>query len=398
MDLEAAGGAMTGGIIAGAIEKPTGQAGDHHTTCADCGAEVTGKFCSNCGQPAHVHRTLLHLGEELLHGVMHFDGRFWRTLPLLVINPGRLTREWVQGRRTRYVSPLAMFLFTLFVMFFALSFMPHPETQSTPLADQIIEQREDVARAEAAVVEAQKQVDAAVAGMAPADGAPPAFDSGARAGVAAGALATAEGAVIAEKARLARLERERIEGRKDGLTPGSWQAQVADVALDMSSGDDSKVKVSSGWSKAGPIKEHSFVGTVAKKLKNPDLALYKLQQTMYKFAFLLVPLSIPFLALLFLWRRGFTLYDHGVFVLYSLTFMSLLLMAVVVVATTLKGAGGFAMGAASLIAPVHMFVQLKGAYGLKVLAALWRTFALLIFCNIAASLFIIAIIYLGLGH
>lgn len=398
MDLEAAGGAMTGGIIAGAIEKPTGQAGDHHTTCADCGAEVTGRFCSNCGQAAHVHRTLLHLGEELLHGVMHFDGRFWRTLPLLVINPGRLTREWVQGRRTRYVSPLAMFLFTLFVMFFALSFMPHPETQSTPLADQIVEQREDVAMAEAAVVEAQKQVDAAVAGMAPADGAPPAFDSGARAGVAAGALATAEGAVIAEKARLARLERERIEGRKDGLTPGSWQAQVADVALDMSSGDDSKVKVSSGWSKAGPIKEHSFVGTVAKKLKNPDLALYKLQQTMYKFAFLLVPLSIPFLALLFLWRRGFTLYDHGVFVLYSLTFMSLLLMAVVVVATTLKGAGGFAMGAASLIAPVHMFVQLKGAYGLKVLAALWRTFALLIFCNIAASLFIIAIIYLGLGH
>ncbi|MNV13175.1 hypothetical protein D3C71_1038060 [compost metagenome] len=398
MDLEAAGGAMTGGIIAGAIEKPTGQAGEHHTTCADCGAEVTGRFCSNCGQAAHVHRTLLHLGEELLHGVMHFDGRFWRTLPLLVINPGRLTREWVQGRRTRYVSPLAMFLFTLFVMFFALSFMPHPETQSTPLADQIIEQREDVAMAEAAVVEAQKQVDAAVAGMAPADGAPPAFDSGARAGVAAGALATAEGAVIAEKARLARLERERIEGRKDGLTPGSWQAQVADVALDMSSGDDSKVKVSSGWSKAGPIKEHSFVGTVAKKLKNPDLALYKLQQTMYKFAFLLVPLSIPFLALLFLWRRGFTLYDHGVFVLYSLTFMSLLLMAVVVVATTLKGAGGFAMGAASLIAPVHMFVQLKGAYGLKVLAALWRTFALLIFCNIAASLFIIAIIYLGLGH
>ena len=118
---------MTGGIISGAIEKPTGQAGEHHTTCADCGAEVTGRFCSNCGQAAHVHRTLLHLGEELLHGVMHFDGRFWRTLPLLVINPGRLTREWVQGRRTRYVSPLAMFLFTLFVMFFALSFMPHQE-------------------------------------------------------------------------------------------------------------------------------------------------------------------------------------------------------------------------------------------------------------------------------
>lgn len=389
---------MTGGIIAGAIEKPTGQAGEHHTTCADCGAEVTGKFCSNCGQPAHVHRTLLHLGEELLHGVMHFDGRFWRTLPLLVLNPGRLTREWVQGKRTRYVSPLAMFLFTLFVMFFALSFMPHPETQSTPLADQITEQREDVAKAERAVVEAGKAVDAAAAGMEPADGSPPAFDSGAKAGVAAGALAAAEGKVIQEKARLAQLEKERTEGRKDGLAPGSWQAQVADVAQDVSAGDESKVKVSSGWSKAGPVEEHSFMGTVAKKLKNPDLALYKLQQTMYKFAFLLVPLSIPFVALMFLWKRGFTLYDHGVFVLYSLTFMSLLLMAVVIVATTLKGAGSYAMGAASLIAPVHMFAQLRGAYSLKVFAALWRTFALLIFCNIAATLFIVAIIYLGLGH
>ena len=382
IDLEAAGGAMTGGIIAGAIEKPTGQAGEHHTACADCGAEVTGNFCSNCGQAAHVHRTLLHLGEELLHGVMHFDGRFWRTLPLLILNPGRLTREWVQGKRTRYVSPLAMFLFTLFVMFFALSFMPHPEGHSTPLADQIAEQREDVAKAERAVVEAQKEADAAAAAMAPADGSPPAFDSGARAGMAASALAGAEGVVTAEKARLARLQQELVEGRKDGLAPGSWQAQVADIAKDV--GEQGQT--------------NGLTRTVAKKLKNPDLALYKLQQTIYKFAFLLVPLSIPFVALMFLWKRGFTLYDHGVFVLYSLTFMSLLLMAVVVLATTLKGAGVIAGTVAALIAPVHMFAQLKGAYSLKVFSTLWRTVALLIFCEMAATLFIVSIIYLGLGH
>jgi len=383
---------MTGGLIAGAIEKPTGQAGEHHAVCADCGAEVTGRFCSNCGQPAHVHRTLLHLGEELLHGVMHFDGRFWRTLPLLVINPGRLTREWVQGRRTRYVSPLAMFLFTLFVMFFALSFMPHPEAGNSPLQAQIAEQRADVVKAERAMAEAR--VNAEKAEAAGKD----AITSGAEQGITAGVLATVEGAAIQEKARLARLEKELVEGRKDGLTPGSWQAQMADIAQDVSDGDESNgVKATAGWSKA-KVKKHSFIGTVAKKLKNPDLALYKFQQTTYKFAFLLVPLSIPFVALMFLWKRGFTLYDHGVFVLYSLTFMSLLLMAVVVVATTLKGAGGYAMGAASLIAPAHMFAQLRGAYSLRIFSALWRTFALLIFCNIAATFFILAIIYLGLGH
>jgi hypothetical protein len=389
IDLEAAGGAMTGGIIAGVIEKPTGQAGEHHTTCADCGAEVTGRFCSNCGQAAHVHRTLLHLGEELLHGVMHFDGRFWRTLPLLVLNPGRLTREWVQGRRTRYVSPLAMFLFTLFVMFFALSFMPHPEVGNPPLQAQIAEQRADVVKAEKELAEARVNAEAS---------REDAVTNGAQQGLTSGVLATVEEAMVQKKARLARLEKELVEGRKDGLTPGSWQASMADIAKDVSDGDESNgVKATAGWSKA-KVNEHSFIGTVAKKLKNPDLALYKFQQTMYKFGFLLVPLSIPFVALMFLWKRGFTLYDHGVFVLYSLTFMSLLLMAVVLVATTLKGAGGFTMAAASLIAPVHMFAQLKGAYGLRIFSALWRTFALLIFCNIAATLFILAIIYLGLGH
>ncbi|WP_312205935.1 DUF3667 domain-containing protein, partial [Brevundimonas sp.] len=170
MDLEAAGGAVTAGVIAGAIEKPTGHAGEAHGACADCGAEVTGNFCSNCGQAAHVHRTLLHLGEELLHGVMHFDGRLWRTLPLLILNPGRLTREWVQGRRTRYVSPLAMFLFTLFVMFFALSFMPHQAVTLPSLPQQIEAQKEAVAEAEQVAAAARKEVDAAATAMESSDG------------------------------------------------------------------------------------------------------------------------------------------------------------------------------------------------------------------------------------
>lgn len=373
---------MTGGIIAGAIEKPTGQAGEHHTTCADCGAEVTGRFCSNCGQAAHVHRTLLHLGEELLHGVMHFDGRFWRTLPLLVINPGRLTREWVQGRRTRYVSPLAMFLFTLFVMFFALSFMPQQEMKPLGMPERIAAQREAVAEAEQVVAAARKEVDAAAAAMEPTGDAPPEVNSGARAGVTAGVLAAAQAGLINEKATLERLERDAIEGRHDGLTPGSWQANVADAAATVGKGRET----------------NGLTMTVAKKLKNPDLALYKLQQTIYKFSFLLVPLSIPFVALMFLWKRGFTLYDHGVFILYSLTFMSLLLMVVVLLATTIKGAGPIAGLVAALLVPVHMFAQLKGAYSLKIFSTLWRTVALLIFCEIAATLFIVSIIYLGLGH
>ena len=65
VDIEAAGGAATSGLIGAAIEKPTGYAGEAHEACTDCGEPTSGKFCSNCGQPTHVHRSLLHLVEEL---------------------------------------------------------------------------------------------------------------------------------------------------------------------------------------------------------------------------------------------------------------------------------------------------------------------------------------------
>jgi len=380
MDIEGAGGVVTGGLIAGAIEKPTGKAGEEHAhgVCSDCGAPTSGAFCANCGQPTHVHRSLLHLGEELLHGVMHFDARIWRTLPLLWLNPGRLTREWVQGRRSRYVSPLAIFLFTLFVMFFALSFMPHPEEkagEAAEMSERIAAQRQNLTEAETAL--AQVRADSS---------AQP--DSATQMALSAG-----QKLVEDRRAALMRLEVEQRDGRADGLKPGSWQASIKDMATGR--GGETKLKV---MGKDADKDGHGMGATVLKKLQNPDLALYKLQQTMYKFAFLLVPLSIPFVALLFLWKRGFTLYDHGVYVLYSLTFMAMLLMLMVLSATLAGWLGQIVIALGVLAVPVHMFAQMKGAYSLSWFSALWRTTALLVFCNIVVGLFVTAIVYLGLGH
>lgn len=147
----------------------------------------------------------------------------------------------------------------------------------------------------------------------------------------------------------------------------------------------------------GGLEKSQLFETFAKKLKNPDLALYKLQQTVYKFAFLLVPLSLPFMALLFVFRRGVTLYDHSVFILYSLTFMAILMMLMVAV-SSLPAVGGVLFAACMVAVPVHMFAQLKGAYVLSWWGALWRTLVLVNFCAIVMVLFIFAAIYLGWGH
>lgn len=352
MEIEGAGEAVTGGIVAAALGRRAGHAGEPSGVCTDCGAPVSSRFCPDCGQPTHVHRSLLHLVEEVLHGVLHFDARAWRTLPLLALNPGRLTREWVQGRRTRYVSPLALFLFTVFIIFFALSF----GGEVKPVL------RSDGQTAAEIRVERDK-LQQTIADLPP--DTPAAVVEGLR------------GTVRGLDMRLTQLEGTG-QVREDGLVGGTWQAYAKDLAHNQLA--------------KGPT---GLQARLWHKLENPDLALYKLKQTLYKFAFLLVPLSIPFVALLFLWRPGFTLYDHGVFVLYSLTAMALLFMAMNLLGR-IPWIGDWLVLAGLLSIPVHMFAQLKGAYSLPVFSALWRTAVLLVFCNITLGLFAMAIVALGL--
>ncbi|WP_428150632.1 DUF3667 domain-containing protein [Brevundimonas sp.] len=368
VDMDAAGGLATGGLIAGAVEKPTGKAGDDHAgACSDCGEPTTGNFCANCGQPTHVHRTLLHLGEELLHGVMHFDARIWRTLPLLIANPGRLTREWIEGKRTRYVSPLAIFLFTVFLMFFALSFggAALVPTETRSLDERIANTETAIANLRQQLVEVEPRVEADEPGA-----------EGVQAGLQAG-LAASEG-------QLRALQEAKAEGpRADGLAPGSWQANMADTVH----GENFHVGIG----------DKKMQEKILHKLGNPDLAVYKFQQTTYKFAFLLVPMSIPFVWLMFAWKRGFTWYDHGVFVLYSLTFMSILFMVLGVLGRMNGWFAGVLGTIGTFAVPAHMFAQLKGTYGLSIWSALWRTCLLLFFCVVVSTFFVLAIIALGLG-
>ena len=133
---------------------------------------------------------------------------------------------------------------------------------------------------------------------------------------------------------------------------------------------------------------------IKKKTANPELFIYKLQNTAYKFSFLLVPLSLPFIWLMLFWKKNVTLYDHAVFSLYSLSFVSFLFMMISLGAHWFSL--GLAFGVAAVIMPVHIFFQFKGAYQLKWFSAFWRTS---LFCSLFAwvimTTFFILIITLG---
>src|SRR4051794_27102967 len=118
-EFQAVADAVTGGVLGRAVEPKAGE-GDGHThepNCRNCGAALEGPFCHECGQHAHVHRTLGAFFHDFLHGVLHFEGKIWRTLPLLAWRPGELTRRYIDGQRASFVSPIALFLFCVFLMF-----------------------------------------------------------------------------------------------------------------------------------------------------------------------------------------------------------------------------------------------------------------------------------------
>lgn len=90
-------------------------------TCLDCGAAVTGRHCEQCGQSSDVHvLSMREVAGDVTHSLLHLDSRVWRTLKLLVLKPGELTREFIAGRHQRYLPPFRLYL-AISILFFALS-------------------------------------------------------------------------------------------------------------------------------------------------------------------------------------------------------------------------------------------------------------------------------------
>jgi hypothetical protein len=343
-EIEAAGALATATLAASALEPDSGQAGRHSQACLNCGAAVQGRFCHVCGQPAHVHRSMSHMFEEFLHGVVHFDSKAWRTLPLLLFRPGKLTRDYVYGRRARYISPLGIFLFTIFLMFFVFGFLHFaPKEQAVVIGPQsraeavqkLQEARQDLAAAQKELAEQKAEVARVKANPNPAPGEGAGLDA-TIAGIEFG-LRSAEKEVARREKQLA--EFDKPGGKTQSPEPKSWQDEIRNGIdsgdLDVNLGND------------------ELEAKAKTALRNPDLLLYKVQQKAYKLSFLLVPMSLPFVWLLFAWKRGVKLYDHAVFVLYSLSFMSLLFVFISLLSLTALDITPLLGAFATLVPLVH---------------------------------------------
>lgn len=79
--------------------------------CLNCATQFNGNFCSECGQKAATHRFTIHEWlHEIPHSILHVDGGFFQTFKNLSLRPGKMIREYLDGRRKSYFSPFLYML------------------------------------------------------------------------------------------------------------------------------------------------------------------------------------------------------------------------------------------------------------------------------------------------
>lgn len=87
--------------------------------CQNCGFLVRWRYCGKCGQENMETRKSFHyLFTHFVEDLVHYDGSFWKTLKNLLFKPGVLTKEYLEGKRKKYVAPVKLYIFVSFIVFF----------------------------------------------------------------------------------------------------------------------------------------------------------------------------------------------------------------------------------------------------------------------------------------
>ncbi len=98
---------------------------DQH--CLNCGALLRGPYCHACGQPVKgMIRHFRSVIGDALDTVFEYDARIWRTLLPLYFIPGRLTLDFLAGRRIRFVTPFRLVFVLLVLAFLVLQLTVQP--------------------------------------------------------------------------------------------------------------------------------------------------------------------------------------------------------------------------------------------------------------------------------
>lgn len=321
------------------------------TPCANCETPLIGPHCHECGQLAEdFHKSIWKLTVEAVESLLHLDGRLFATLPALVRRPGRLTRDYLDGKRASQVAPFRMFLVILLIAFFVGHLASqagkhdaeHAAPAATPRAEALAEyEREVMADPDLTEVEKTTQIAAARGDWV-------SFSRNLTAGVAEQAKADA-----AEAPKMADgPDAERIRGL-----------------------------------------EHWFSARMEAVREDPARFYLILEIWAHRVAILALPVSALMLTVLFAFNRRYYVFDHVIFSMHSLSFQ-LLLLTVVMGLSVLTPLAWWLLW----LGPVHLFLHMKGTYQRSVIGTLARMAVLFLLTSFTFALLGMLWLYLGFNE
>lgn len=89
--------------------------------CLNCGHVVEENFCPQCGQEnIVVKEDALHMVTHAIADYFHFEHKFFGTLKPLLLKPGKLTQQYIDGKRVSFIHPIRLYIFVSIVFFLVI--------------------------------------------------------------------------------------------------------------------------------------------------------------------------------------------------------------------------------------------------------------------------------------
>ena len=273
--------------------------------CLNCGAIVQGRYCQQCGQENVVPKeTFWHMVTHFFYDITHFDSNFFHTVHHLIFKPGFLSKEYMKGRRTSYLHPIRMYVFSSAIFFLLFFSFFNPESTFTVNPDEPISTTE---RAEYIKTLQDK-------------------------------LKKDTGNVLLKAKLIIAYDTSRPVTKKDLYSVNEQDKGVIQFGTrnykTLDEYDSIQATLPSaeqdGWFMRRLTKKQITVNNKYKE--NPDEALNKLgNNILHKLPYLLfisLPLFALILRLVYIRRKQFYFADHGVFTIHLYIFTFLLLLVV----------------------------------------------------------------------
>lgn len=312
--------------------------------CLNCGTVVAGRFCQNCGQENIVTKQgFWSLTKHFVYDIFHFDGKFFETLGHLLWRPGSISKEYVEGKRTKYLDPIRMYLFTSAVFFLVLFSL-----EKFNLGEDEIGGRLDRSQRMELAYELSGELK-----NHPED-----------------TMIRHRLGQVLDSTLVVKLKKQR----EDDVVPVdslvNFKGRRFQVSVFAKPGDTSMEKTSGGWfNRRYKLKKKDLE---TKFGENTNSSLEKLSETFRHIVPYLLFISLPFFAgilkLLYIRRRNFYYSDHAIFTLhhYILSFILLLFVVLFIYAGNKTGWSGLFSTLTTItlcLGPVYLYIEMKRFYG-----------------------------------